>query len=559
MQVGYVNSDTSMFGSDDQVVSLFSSANYYPHILQFNDDNLAFLPVQAGEALPSSYSGVAYFGSMASDCAPAKLNGSVFVANNVEGGEASSIDNTFGMEGFLEVPFDNFPGSPLNISFTKQGMTFGRMSTSNPDSILGAWTVPQANANSSIQYFGTLLVSNLTESFVRTDTSSHPVSHGNLLINDGQSEREGMPGGTFTIQVCRLNLPSSFGTISAPKIQQSAIRAPSSCNLAPSSLCPNISIYPAGPGASVQPWSNTQILSHLNASFLDFSTVDDAINPFSDGVIFCRSCNATGVAARVLSTFVSSSASGPNFPSAFKTAILHAIASTYRNELPTLNGGGSASFTLLEPATLVIDPPWIYASVAFVVVLGLVTLAMKSYTLSFVGAERSGSVLSAASLIVTPSPLAAVVRGGSYKNRGELENDVNRELPDEIMGLGAVNGEERFGIGFVGNVRRRTWGQSGQYVGVLEGRKGQIEEREIRKYGHGHGQGDGLINGCGTGNEYGVGGGVIKGFAGAHEERSGSSETEVQRSLDNSGRRSRSPFRDRERDMAARSRSVSPL
>jgi hypothetical protein len=450
VQVGKSGSNQN-FGTDDQVVSLFSSANYYPHILQLKD-MVAFLPIQAGQEVPSSYTGNAYFGPLDFQCAPAKLAGTI---SFVDYGSPDPTANGIVMYGDLEMPFDDMK-LLKNVSFpTKNGISTSQFDFSNPEPIAVVWSIPYPNASPNLQYFATLLITNLNESFVTAYTQSAAASSGSLLVNDGQSSRNGAPGGTFTVQVCRASLPSSFGIISAPHIQQTPLTSNVSCTIA-SSLCPNITIFDAGPGASARAWNDTQIATNLNASYSDSKTLLSATAPFTAGVLFCHNCNGTGVAARVLSSFIASSASTPSFADALKSALLHAIAATYRIELPTLNGAGSASFTLQEPATLVTNPVWIYASVAYVWVLAVVALSMRRYTLSVVSVERFGSSLSVAALVSEPSPFAKVVWDGSAKPAETLKEEVDDEISSENVYLGKVDGEDdRFCIVYSKDLARR--------------------------------------------------------------------------------------------------------
>jgi hypothetical protein len=435
IQVGRSGSNQN-FGTDDQVVSLFSSANYYPHILQL-EDMVAFLPVQAGQDVPSSYVGNAYFGQLGSQCAPAKLAGSISFFDYGDPNDANT--SGIAMSGDLEIPFDNM--SLLgNISFSTNGVVASQFDFSNPEPITAVWSIPYPNASPNLQYFATLLITSLNESFVDADTYSAAASSGSLLINDGSSSKMGQPGGAYAIQVCRASLPSSFGTISAPHIRQIPLAPNVTCTLA-SYLCPNITIFDAGPGASINAWTDKQIATNLNSTYSNSQTLASAMAPFVDGVLFCHDCNGPGVAARVLSTFVASTASTPSFAGALQYALLHAIAATYRIELPTLNGAGSASFTLREPATLVTNPVWIYASVAYVCVLALVAVSMRRYTLSVVRVERFDSSLSVATLLAEPSPFANVVRNGSGKPAETLKEEVESEISPEDVYLGKVEGK----------------------------------------------------------------------------------------------------------------------
>ena len=461
VQVGYVGVANSTFGDEDQVDALFSSAQYYPHMLQLDDDTVAMLPLQGVQDIPSSYFGPSFFGSVTSECEPAKLNGSVFIMNSAQAADAAQGGNRFGMSGFLELPFDNL-SSPRNVTFTKSGMTFAAASVSNPAPILAAWSVNQPNAEPGLQYIATLLVQNATESFYTTDTASRPASEGDLLINDAQSSRNLQAAGTFSIQVCRLALPAGFGTVSAPRIQRSPLPPPP-CSL-PSGLCPNISTYAAGPNAHATPWTTANTLQRLNASYLDAQTLNQSLRPFATGALFCQSCAApNGTAARILSSYVASAAAsssdprGPNaaLAAALKTAALHAVAYTYRAELPSLNGRGDATYALPQAATLVVNPAWVYATAVFVLLLLVAALALRALALRAVGgADRAGSVLSGAALLASPSPLHALVRTGGAKDAGRLKTEVGTLFGRKRMRLGWLDGE-RWGVGYAGDVRRR--------------------------------------------------------------------------------------------------------
>ena len=460
VQVGYVGVANSTLGDEDQVDALFSSAQYYPNILQLDDDTVAMLPLQSVQEIPSSYFGPSFFGSMTAECKPAKLNGSVFITNYDLSAATAQSSNRFGMEGFLELPFDDLP-SPKNITFTKSGMTFTAASVSNPAPILAAWSVNQPNTDSGVQYIGTLLVKNATESFYTTDTKQSPTSDGDLVINDGSSPKKGQAAGTFSIQVCRLALPSGFGLVSAPRIQRSPL-PPSPCSL-PAGLCPNISTYAAGPNAHTTPWSTADTLQRVHASYLDVQTLAQALRPFAAGAIFCQSCAApNGTAARILSSYVAAAAASapdPRAPNAalaaaLRTAALHAVALTYRAELPSLNGRGDATYARPQAATLVVNPAWVYATAAFVLLLIAAALLLRRLALRAVGADRAGSVLSGAALLASPSPFHALVRAGAPKDAAALQAEAASRFGRRRMRMGRLDGD-RWGVGYAGDVRRR--------------------------------------------------------------------------------------------------------
>ncbi|KAH8660526.1 hypothetical protein BX600DRAFT_499674 [Xylariales sp. PMI_506] len=451
VQAGFVNrGNTTTFGGEDQSQALFSSANYYPHIVQSND-TLAFLPVQAGDAIPSAYSGVGFFGSLKVDCKPAKISGSVFVSTYSAASEGSTDLNHFGMEGAFETPFDNM-GSMENVTYTKSGLMLTQQDFSSSPPIIGAWSIPQPNSPQDLQYLAVLTVMNLNESFVTASPKNQ--SQGALNINDYSSPNYGKAGGYYTSNICRVELPSSFGMMAVMDIENNALPAPS-CSL-DVGLCPNVTIYAASPSARFTNWTDTQLLSYLNASYVDSDTTSHAMAPFADGVIFCQSCNATGLAARVLSSYVASSATAESDSSEplaanLQTAILHAVAFTYRNELPTLNGKGIAHYALFKAATLITAPAWIYASVAYVWVLGIVAFLLHWYTLRLVAVNRSGSSLAVASLIMSDdtSPLARLVRSteSSWLNTEQVRSRIDK-MKQNRMRLGIVSdGSSRFGVG----------------------------------------------------------------------------------------------------------------
>jgi hypothetical protein len=478
VRVGYADVDETIFESDEDF-SLFTSANFYPQLVQFND-SLAFLPVQAGGVLPASYSGVAYFGTMTSKCAPAKFNGSItlslqslsFVDDT--GFTFNQPNNGLVVQGDIEIPFDNLSASPLNYGVDE--LTLTQSSASGPSPLMGVWTIPLPNTNSNLQYLVSTLFFNLSIDGNGGWGPTTPSSSGLITDDDGEAV------GAFVTQVCRLELPTSFGTIFAPQLQQNPLPPWSQCRLAPS-LCPNITIYDIGPGAAVTAWSEAELLTNVNASYTNFQTVNTALGPFQNGVIFCPDCNATNIAARVLSAFVVDAASSTletDLANAFKTVALHAIAFTYRNELPTLNGLGTASFSLLQPATLIMNPTWIYCAVAYVWVLIIVMLVLRWITLGVAGdVDRSSGILSAASLVVKPSPLAGVVKAGSLKGAEELRREVedSRTIPDEMMKLGELKIPDvtgrRFGIGWAEDVEglRRRY--------VISNERGHLNRREI--------------------------------------------------------------------------------
>lgn len=497
VRVGYADVDESIFESDVPF-SLFTSADFYPQLVQFND-SLALLPVQAGGVLPASYSGVAYFGTITSNCAPAKLNGSIFLSLETmsfvddTGFTFNEPNNAFVVQGDIEIPFDNLSAYTLNFGVDE--LTLTQSSASGPSPLMGVWTIPVPNTNSSLQYLVSILLFNLSIEGTGEWGPTTPSSSGLIIGNDSEAV------GAFLTQVCRLELPSSFGTIFAPHLQQNPLPPWSQCRLA-RSLCPNITIYDIGPGATVTTWSEAELLTNVNASYTNFQTVNTALAPLQNGVIFCRDCNTTNIAARVLSAFVVDAASSTletDLANAFKTVALHAVAFTYRNELPTLNGLGTASFSLLQPATLIVNPTWIYCAVAYVWVLIIVMLVLRWITLGVSGdVDRSSGILSAASLVVKPSPLAGVVRAGSLKGAEELRREVEDRgaIPDEMMKLGELKipdlTERRFGIGWAGDVQglRRRYNVSNERehlnwreIGNLTVNNKAVEKRNAPRVG----------------------------------------------------------------------------
>jgi hypothetical protein len=373
VQVGYFgNTNTTMFGANDQANYLFSSADYYLHIIEAND-SIAFLPVQAGKSLPSAYAGNAYFGNMAADCKFSGLDGPIRLSMSDDGG--------FGMWGSLEIPFSDL-ASPQDVGLFITNTSFTRASTTDAGPYVGVFALPRANgsaADSPTNHFAVLHLDDIDETHTHASTNGSQ-SSGVLLINDGSSDRIGQPGGFFNISVCRLTLPISYGTITAPSIIPTPLPPLANCTLS-TPLCPNISMYAAGPNYRTDAWPPSKLLAHLNATYTDSQTVQQALAPFPTGVMFCKDCSTTNVAARVLSTFVASAAGTAAFPAAFQTAILHALAAAYRNELPTLNGHGNATYRLLELATLIVNLAWLYVSVAYTFALITAAVSMRVYIL----------------------------------------------------------------------------------------------------------------------------------------------------------------------------------
>ena len=444
MRAGYIGTESSPSQIDDPVNPLSSSATYYPHVLQLDEDTLAFLPVQPGEQPPISYSGISYFGSLTSECVPANLNGSIgmfLAARTVD--EASR--NEVRVQGFLDVPF---PGAqtPQHINHSRFGFIQGLPSGSDLAPVMAAWSLETWNAEPGIQYIALVLVTNLTQTISSTvyGTGDRVASSG-FFISSGPK-----PG--YSVQVCRLELPSQFGLIDAPHISRTP--SPFSDPRLPFQGGPNITVYDAGPEAQTHPWSPTEALAAVNASYTDFRTVKQSFSAFSNpgGLAFCTHCIVTANAvARSLSPYVASAAaslpvnvSNTALAAALRTVALHAIAFTYRSELPSFNGRGNATYVLLQPATVIVNPNWVYGATAYVFALILAAVGMRYFTLKQVGGvDRAGSTLSGAALLAAPSPFAGLVREGDCVDAGELEERVEKGVKRQRVAMRGVEGEWR--------------------------------------------------------------------------------------------------------------------
>ena len=150
MRAGYLNT-TDSSGLDgpleDRINALSVSGPLYPHILQMSPENFAFLPVHAGESVPVSYSGVAYFGSPTSQCDPARLNGTLTFS-----------DRIIKFIGIIEVPFDaNQIQVHANVTaIYLAGVSMKQMPTTF---LAGAWTILRDFADADVRYIFTMTFS----------------------------------------------------------------------------------------------------------------------------------------------------------------------------------------------------------------------------------------------------------------------------------------------------------------------------------------------------------------------------------------------------------------
>lgn len=266
-----------------------------------------------------------------------------------------------------------------------------------------------------------------------------------------------------TTQVCRVELPTKVGHVSASSISKTPLDPPVPCQ---GVYCPNITVYDAGEDTKITEWTHQESLDSTGASYLDFQTISMALTPFSKTVSFmadskisrgsiaCIGCpfgfTETTTASRILGTYVSTS--GHHFEAAFQYALLHAIALTYRTQLPFFNGLTNVTYSNWTPATFITNPVLVYACVGYTWLLLLIFIFLRWYTLSKVGVDRSESVLCASSLILRPSPLSKIVDEGSLKSPEQLAEEVKRlDSSNQEFFLGVHEGryglEGKYGVG----------------------------------------------------------------------------------------------------------------
>ena len=126
---------------------------------------------------------------------------------------------------------------------------------------------------------------------------------------------------------------------------------------------------------------------------------------------------------------------------ALRTAALHAIAYTYRSELPVLSGYGNATVSQRTPATVIVNPSWIFGAAGYVAALIIVAWLLRWYTvLALGGVHRTGSALSGAALLTSPSPFAELVQEGGNVDSEELDRRAVKQIGTRRLLIREIEG-----------------------------------------------------------------------------------------------------------------------
>lgn len=275
---------------------------------------------------------------------------------------------------------------------------------------------------------------------------------------------------TWEHQLCRAEVPYQVGTIRTHEIAHPDGYPATPCtrhNIAV--LCPTALQFRSA-SFSTTTWPELDAIRYLNATISDKNTAFTALQPFGDigygtgsipdyvnpeiAVQYCGTC-ATGPQVSKHFSQLVAEATSSEFQDVFAGSLMHALAATYRAQLPFFQGKGSAIWTVPWEVSMVIYPIWLWLGIVYTWALMAIAVGMRVWVLQRVGVERSGSTLSAASLVQNKfSPLRPLVEKGYMHSKDDFDDDMRAQpevwMKDLKMG---VLPDEVYGIGYAGDVR----------------------------------------------------------------------------------------------------------
>lgn len=99
---------------------------------------------------------------------------------------------------------------------------------------------------------------------------------------------------------------------------------------------------------------------------------------------------------------------------AFSRSILHAIAATFRAQLPSFEGVGPGEWSVPQEVILIIYKRWLWIGVCYKWALIFIAIIIRVWVLRIVGVGKSGSALSVASITAAnpEGPLKLLIEDG---------------------------------------------------------------------------------------------------------------------------------------------------
>lgn len=442
----------------DQTEYILTSSANYPHILR-SGNQLTFLPVQAGDRVPSAYSGVGMFGNYTSECRPVSFTGQLW-ATNYDIGAIGNISHPF-----EERPVSNMLNMTIRPAMSSSDES--RLDLKLQKSTVSAMYLPRKGSAQGFSYedimdpvhlFVTLRITAPPEinaatigdhryAYDRAYGNISAASQGTLRLPYLHDSIEG-PELAWKMHICRVELPFAVGLVTAPSI--SAVKMPIiSCPSSSSSSfslnvtggipCPRNLTTNIAPDLRFSPWGIEESKVKLQASTLDRHSLWAALYPFYarpssrvaeeryGGIVYCMLCEAGRIAGKAFSNaVVAAEDDDATFAAAFGASVLHAFAATYRSDLEFNRGVGTAEWTIARAVSLVTAPGWIMLAVVWTWVLALVAIVLRASMLVRVGLNRTGSVIAGAAVAVN-GPLAKIVEHASFMEREQVVEAVEGE------------------------------------------------------------------------------------------------------------------------------------
>lgn len=475
---------------------IYSSGTSYPHILQHEESKtFAFLPVEAEGRAPSHYSGVALFGKFGTVCerVPGK-----FDLHYVE-------NRGLNFNGTLDLKDWKYPEKPPpSVDMWTSALTWSPypMESNFMDNFATVVTLPWNNVdpttntlksikdgNTPIHLFGVVRI------FAKnlqcpgcTFYYEQPESY-NKTYSNGTAFNENEKKVPWEFQICRTEVPHRIGTIHAEFIPRETLPV-TQCNATKTQFCPEkLRYHPVN--LTTKTWKDEDERRYLNATASTKNTAWEALQGFLNDkldaraeiqrVNYCHMCTDGLLASKYYAQLVADAETSEELQDALSGSFMHAIASTYRAQLPYFEGLGKAEWAVPREVVLVVNQKWLWIGVWYTWGLAVIALVVRAAMLRVVGVDRAGSTLAVAALVDDPNgPLKPLVERG-YMNRQvdfEVRMREEKEVWEKKIKLGELP-DGRYGIiradGGEGVSRRQSRGLE------AEGhREGEMQENMER-------------------------------------------------------------------------------
>lgn len=396
----------------EEPTQIFSSIEVYPHILKQEDwEYMAILPIQAGQQVPSSYSGPALVGSFDHICRPADFSGTISLDDltgiSIRGNITSSEE-----EG-LTPRRVNCTASPSFWSYIDKSYDMEHdvlFYTKNNPSFTFVCLLDGGSRWDLRHRFMVLRVKNI-DYFNNLNSTINGRPSGRLAADD-----PGLGGADWSLQTCVISLPRQVGEVSATGISKKPIFEYKS-----SGVYPRIPIYRSN-RIQITSWDKNEMFRRLGAIDNDaWVSSFVAVQPFTQhngGLLFCVQCSSYRSAAALMSHWFESM-DDENMSTALGGALLHSMASYYRVQLAYAKTAYRCQYSLPIAATVINRPALLYAACGYTLLLAHLALLIRLRVLRAVGINRTGSVLSTCAMVQN-SLLKSLVDDGSSKSENKF-------------------------------------------------------------------------------------------------------------------------------------------